>query len=125
MVSKEVEEFARLVVQKVRDQAIAENDRILRETHSTAKRWRESANRSLEEYTRTVVCDVVDSTVFFLLKAIDNGDIRVSFEASNGLSTKLWDNGELAGWYAMDDGWPSAFSSERVPRRFEDLNLPQ
>jgi hypothetical protein len=96
MAAKEVDEFAKLLVQHVRDEAIKSCDMLRNpECDSVdAKRLRanmESGNmdRLLEE----VIADCVDDTLFFLLHAVDEGLLKISFKASSGKLVDLFEAG--------------------------------
>ena len=123
MPSPEIEEFAKLLVEKVRDAAIRSSDAVLppNTDHAVAKRWREAGrNGDLKSIASVVIPDVVDDTIFYLLHAIDEGLLKLSFAASNGKQVDLYKDGELAGWYAGDD-WPMKYSKERFIDDFSDL----
>jgi len=114
----EIQEFAKLLVQLVRDEAIQSGDFLL-ESHArgpVARRWQKAAtHQSPLEFARTIIPDVVDRTVFFLLQAIDEGDLKIVFTASNAATVDLTKDGlgELAGWYLMSEGWRAEYSKER------------
>ena len=74
MPTPEVEEFAKILVQKVRDAAIQSNDRRQQPNAGSlvAKRWRDALrNGTPETFVKVIIPDVVDETMFFLLQAID------------------------------------------------------
>ena len=126
MPSPEIEEFAKLLVQQVRDVAIRDCDVALRPNAAgpVFKRWKEAAqNGNLESIVRIVVPDTVDDTVFHLLDAIDNGLLNLSFTAPNGKKVDLSTDGlgELAGWYIGTGGWRALYSQERFIDDFADL----
>jgi hypothetical protein len=107
----EIEEFAKVLVEKVRDAAIQSNERTLDAQHVIAK--------------RALIPDVVDSTISHLLGAIDQELLRLSFTAPNGKSVDLTkvstESGELSGWYRGAGGWCEKYSKERVIDDFADL----
>ena len=126
MPSPEIEEFAKLLVQQVRDVAIGDCDVALRPNAAgpVFKRWKEAAHKgNLESIVGIVVPDAVDDTVFHLLDAIDNGLLNLSFTASNGKKVDLSTDGlgELAGWYIGTGGWRALYSQERFIDDFADL----
>jgi hypothetical protein len=126
MPSPEIEEFAKLLLQKVRDVAIRDCGVALRPNAAgpVFKRWKEAAhNGNLESIVRTVVPDIVDNTVFHLLDAIDNRLLKLSFTAANGKRVDLPTDGlgELAGWYIGTGGWRALYSQERFVDDFADL----
>lgn len=122
----EIEEFAKVLVQQVRDSAIQGSDQVVSPdaAHAVANRWRKVAKRGVLESVSTVLIpDVVDHTVFQLLWAIDQGLLKLSFTASNGMVIDLSKDGrgELAGWYMGSGGWRAMFSRERFVDDFADL----
>lgn len=122
----EIEEFAKILVQKVRDAAIQSNDRTLGAEHVIAKRWKEAAaGGSPEAFAKVLIPDIVDSTISHLLGAIDQELLRLSFTASNGksvdLTTVATESGELSGWYKGGDGWCEKYAKERLIDDFADL----
>jgi len=72
---------------------------------------------------KTVVPDVVDEAVFSLLRAIDEGALRLKFMSSSGREVDLTEEGlgELAGWYMGSGGWRAMFSEERYVDDFANL----
>jgi hypothetical protein len=120
----EIEEFARTLIQQVRDIAIQTNDRTLSEAHVVAERWKEAAaSGSPEAFAKVLIPDIVDSAMFHLLHAIDDGLLKLSFTASNGNTVDLSMEGlsELAGWYMGSDGWRAKYAKERFVDDFSDL----
>jgi hypothetical protein len=122
----ETEEFAKLLVQQVRDAAIRSSDNTFREDHVIARRWKEAAASGLPEtLASTMIPDIVDSTIAHLLRAIDQEQLRLSFTASNGvtidLTTVAKNFGELGGWYRGGGGWCEKYSSERWIDDFANL----
>jgi hypothetical protein len=126
MPNPEIEEFAKILVQQVRDAAIRSSDRALRAqaVDPVAKRWKEAAHAGdAESFAKVIIPDVVDDTVFQLLRALDQGLLKLSFTASNGKKLDLTADGlgELGGWYAGIPGWRSTFSKERFIDDYSDL----
>jgi hypothetical protein len=124
MPSPEIEEFAKLLVQEVRDAAIRDCDRVLRSnaTGPMSKRWKEAVHSDNQKsIVNAVIPDTVDEAVFYLLDAIDNGNLNLSFTAANGKTVDLATDGlgELAGWYLGD--WRALYSQERFVDDFADL----
>ncbi|HEY1380577.1 MAG TPA: hypothetical protein VGF55_27495 [Gemmataceae bacterium] len=120
----EIEEFAKTLVERVRDAAIQSNDRILQEEHVIAKRWRQAAaGGSPQAFAKVLIPDVVDSTIAHLLGAIDQEVLRLSFTASNGksidLTTVATQSGELSGWYGGE--WCEKYTKERFVDDLVDL----
>lgn len=125
MTTPEIEEFAKILVQKVRDASIQSNDMNLRPDvrHSIAKRWRSAAlDGNSGNFAKVLIPDIVDDTVFYLLRAVDEGLLQLSFTASNGKVVNLTKDGlgELAGWFA-GNGWRQMYAKERFVDDFSDL----
>jgi hypothetical protein len=122
----ELEEFAKVLVETVRDAAIHSNNRTLNANHVIAIRWKEAAAGGLPEaFAKVLIPDIVDSTISHLLGAIDQELLRLSFTASNGKSLDLTrvaqESGELSGWYRGSGGWIEKYSKERFIDDFADL----
>jgi hypothetical protein len=117
----EIEEFAQLLVRSVRDRAIRSSDVQSRPDVEgpIAKRWKAAG----VEKADVVIPDCVDGAVFFLLEAIDQGAIRLTFKSSSGTLVDLTQEGlgEMAGWYMGSGGWRAQYSSERLVDDFADL----
>jgi len=124
MTTPEIEEFAKILVQKVRDAAIQSNDRTLGEEHVVAKRWKEAgASGPSDGFAKVLIPDIVDDTMFYLLHAIDDGLLKLSFTASNGKTIDLSTEGlgELAGLYMGSGQWRAKYAKERFVDDFSDL----
>jgi hypothetical protein len=133
MPNPEIEEFAKILVEWVRDDAIKTSDMLLRPNgrSPSAKRWREAARDGTPDRVATVaIPDIVDDTIFCLIQAIDQGVLNVSFVASDGEVVDLVSEGlgELSGWYM--GFWIGRYTKERYvddyshlddPNRFSDL----
>ena len=123
MPSPEIEEFAKTVVRQVRDASVRNCDGLL-QPHArspVARRWRGLGASPSD--LKTVVPDVVDEAVFSLLRAIDEGALRLKFMSSSGREVDLTEEGlgELAGWYMGSGGWRAMFSEERYVDDFANL----
>jgi hypothetical protein len=125
MPNPEIEEFAKILVQQVRDAAIKSCDGALRPNaaYPIAKRWKAAIDRNPKPFASVVIPDTVDETVFHLLRAIDEGLLKLSFTAANGKKVDLPTDGlgELAGWYMGSGGWRALYSQERFVDDFSDL----
>lgn len=121
--TREIEEFAKMLIEKVRDAAIQSNDRTLTEEHVVAKRWKDTAAGPPEAFAKVLIPDIVDDTMFYLLRAIDDGLLRLSFTASDGKTVDLSTEGlgELAGLYMGSGGWRAQYAKERFVDDFSDL----
>jgi hypothetical protein len=125
MPNPEIEEFARILIENVRDAAIRSCDMRFRTSalSVTAKRWKDAASGSTpEDFAKEIIPDIVDETLFQFLHSIDEGLLKISFSASNGKIVDLNTDGlsELAGWYAGTD-WRAAYAKERFVDDNADL----
>lgn len=126
MPTHEIEEFAKILVQRVRDAAIQSSDRTMRQDAGdpVARRWREAAREGKPEaLARVLIPDIVDDTIFYFLQAIDQELLRLSFVAANGKTVDLATDGlgELSGWYMGSPGWRAMFAKERFVDDLSDL----
>lgn len=126
MPTNEINEFARLLVRHVRDQAIRSCDRQLDPASRTpiGIRWREVLGDSpAVEVARTVIPDCIDEVIFSLLQAVDQGILALSYTGENGETVNLHQDGlgELSGWYMGTGGWRAQYSQERFVDDFADL----
>ena len=122
----EIEEFAKTLIELVRDASIQSNDMALRPTSVSpiAKRWAKAASDEPPvDVVRVVIPDIVDETIFYLLQAIDEGLLRIAFTDSNGkvIDLATQGHGELSGWYMGSGGWRAMYSAERFVDDFADL----
>jgi hypothetical protein len=126
MPTEKIQEFARILIEHVRDASIQSSDHLLsaQTNNVVSKRWK-AAVQSGDPHSllNVVIPDVVDDTLFYLLQAIDTGLLKLSFTASNGKVVDLPTDGlgELAGWYMGSGGWRRMFSKERFVDDFVDL----
>lgn len=117
MPSPEVERFAKILVEQVRDAAISGLDTNLRPDarSMTAKRW-QAAGVSKGSQSEVLIADSVDAAIYFLLKAIDDGLLHLKVVDPGGKEIDLNEDGlgELAGWYVGPNGWRQQYSTERL-----------
>jgi len=116
----ELQRFAELLMQVVRDHAIAECDALAsgRMGGSIGERWRRLvANRDTREVARQLIPDLVDEVLFRLLLALDNGDMPLYWRREDGSHVELYDLGksEMAGWLVGSDPdcWRPRYSKQR------------
>lgn len=120
----EIEEFAQILIERVRDAAIRSSDRTLGAGHVIAERWKNAAASGPPEgFAKVLIPDVVDDTLFYLLHAIDDGLLKLSFTAASGKTVDLSKEGlsELAGWYMGSDAWRAKYAKERFVDDCSDL----
>jgi hypothetical protein len=119
----EIEEFAKALVRQVRDASVRNCDNLLlpQASSSMAHRWKQLTASASD--IRTVVPDAIDKAVCSMLRAIDEGALRLKFVASSGREIDLTEEGlgELVGWYMGSGGWRAMFSEERYIDDFADL----
>lgn len=119
----EIEEFARTLVQQVRDAAIRNCDALLQPQAGSpgARRWKGLDADSSD--LRVVIPDAVDEAVFSVLQSIDQGLLRLKYVSSSGREVDLTEagQGELSGWYMGSGGWRAMYASERFVDDFADL----
>ena len=118
----EIEEFAKILVESVRDAAIRSNDSVFVGKHAIAKRWKEAAatSGSPEEFAKVIIPDIVDSTIAHLLGAIDQELLRLCFTAANAKSIDLATESDgLSGLYGAE--WCEKYTKERFIDDFDDL----
>ena len=120
MKDSDIEEFANLLMRHVRDRAIASCDLLRNPACNSvdAMRWRRHQQSGLtDDLLGEVIPDCVDTALFYLLNAIDEGVLQISFKGSSGRMVDLVATGEseLAGWSTMGgkEGWRARFSEER------------
>lgn len=120
MANKHIEEFARILVNHVRDAAIRDCDMDSASESSSvgARRWRDLGSTQAQPLMSAVIPDCVDTTLFWLLDAIDQGIMNIQFVAEDGSVVDLVRDGlgELAGSYIGNESWRSQFSKEILNR---------
>jgi hypothetical protein len=114
--SDEIEEFARLLIRTVRDEAIRSCDSFLAPNQRTpvGRRWAEATDPAGREAVRMAIPDIVDEAIFHLLnRGLDQGLLPLTFRTANGTSVDLVDagEGELGGWFMAV--WRQRYSEER------------
>ena len=89
MPNPEIEEFAKALVQHVRDAALRNCDALLlpQAQSPVARRWKGTGVGASD--LRVVRPDAVDEGAFSCLQAIDQGAVRIPFEASSGRTIDL------------------------------------
>ena len=117
----ELHEFAKALVEHVRDRTIRSADGDLRPEAAgpVAERWRAAGVQRVD----VVIPDVVDETIFSFLNAIDRGLLQLAFVSKDGTTVNLSEEGlgELGGWFMASDGWRTTHSKERFVDDFADM----
>jgi hypothetical protein len=126
MLPNEINEFAKVLIQQVRDMAIRSCDKQMQTKINSpiAKRWRLMlGSKKKEELQKVMISDCVDEVLFAFLQSIDQGILNLSFNAKNGKQINLPEEGlgELSGWYMGSGGWRAQYSQERFVDDFSDL----
>jgi hypothetical protein len=111
-----IEEFAMVLVRQVRYSAAKSCTKQIRlGIGHVGKRLKEvPLDASAQMFAEAVVADIVDETIFYILHAIDDGSLKLTYTTADGKSADLHEDGlsELAGWYAGDGGWIAMFGSD-------------
>ena len=118
----EIDEFAKKLVECVRDTAIRNCDMTFRSHGVTGKRWRELAasSTSPDSFAKEIIPDIVDSTIAQLLGAIEQEILPLSFTAANGKSVDLVTATDgLSGLYGAE--WCKKYTKERFIDYLADL----
>ncbi len=123
MPTPEVEEFALALVRHVRDAAIRDFDVVLDPGGTSPMTKRCLAVVDKPSKLGEVIADAIDVTVFSMLRAIDEGALRLQYIAENGRAVELTEEGrgELGGWYMGSGGWRAMFSQQRYIDDFADM----
>ena len=118
--NENVEDFIRIVVKQIRDEAIQSCDGVLRSLEKenmsvTARRWKKARDAGKwQELLEMVIADSVDDAVFQLLYRIDDGVLPLQFRGSD---LSVDGAGEMAGSFMSE--WRETLSSERW---YDDLS---
>jgi hypothetical protein len=111
--------FAEALVRLVRDRAIRNcSARLNPDTRSPiGQLWLQVLEeRDPNRIGEVIIPDCIDEVIFCLLNAIDDGALKLTFQAPNGQNVNLPVEGlgELAGWYMGAENWREQFSEERI-----------
>ena len=110
-------EFAKILVQQVRDKAISGSDGQLYAKNPRARianHWRQVRETgNIDKYAEAIIADCIDNAIGCFLLAFDEGVFNLSFRASNGENVSLDElAGEICGYYMGE--WREEYSSERI-----------
>ncbi|WP_162914739.1 hypothetical protein [Desertibaculum subflavum] len=123
MQDPDLEEFAAVLIQQIRDAAVRNCDGLLQPDARSpaAMRWRHCVEEPAA--IAGVIPDAVDEVLFQFLNAIDQGLLRLKFVSKSGREIDLATDGgsELSGWYMGSGGWRARYSAERFNDDFADL----
>jgi hypothetical protein len=113
----ELDEFARQLMQVVRDRAVVACDALIAAAIAGPQgdNWRR-VGQPASEALQALMPDVVDQVLFELLSAIDSGKLPMSWRDSSGAQQDVEDLGssETAGWLMMGaGGWRDRYSMQR------------
>jgi hypothetical protein len=117
--TSDLDAFARLLMKLVRDRAISECDRLAEGAHRglPGDPWLPLASDPrARQRLGGVIPEVVDLTLFYLLDAIDGGDLPLGWRTPDGSWLALRELGmrEMGGWLmGGEGGWRDRFSSQR------------
>jgi hypothetical protein len=122
--ANELDRFADQLMRRVRDPAVARCDRLAKgEVRGPAgEYWRRNVSSgSIHE----LIPEIVDSVLFELLDAADNGELNLAWRNADGSCVALHDLGsqEMAGWLVGSGGWRERFSQQRFYDPAGDLEL--
>ena len=124
MTSSATEAFGKVLTQVVRDRAIHDCDRVLGGPVQgpRADLWRSALDANCADGLMRILPDIVDETLSLLLRAIDEGEIRLVFLSEHG-QQDLTDegSGELVGSFLGD--WRQKYSAERFNDYAAELEL--
>ena len=87
------------------------------------KRWRAAGISESDPQATIMIPDCIDYAIFYLLDAIDNGELHVQLTADDGSTVDLTTEGggAMAGWYVGPrDDWRARYSAQRRASFMED-----
>lgn len=117
MTQEQRTEFAKLLVRKVRDRAIRNQDSQLYGKNlrvPTIKHWRELREAgNIDKYVEAIIADSVDEAIAVFLTALDDKIFSLSFKAANGERVVLDElAGEFCGYFMGE--WREEYATERI-----------
>ncbi len=116
MNEEKLNEFAKKIVNNIRDQAIEECDANLSFTNldnPITKRWYDAMQKGdFKEFAKNIIADAVDSALFHVLHSVDYEDFDIAYKIDD-VKYELGKeySGELAGYYM--GSWVQEFSQQR------------
>jgi hypothetical protein len=124
-INQAVEEFGHLLMQYVHKVSLRQCQLILRSDGNWigVERWRAAAAEAGGMFpAELVIVDVVDTTVFEILRHTDDQEVlHLWFTSSSGQIVDLLvdGGGELGGWYVGAPSWRTWYSKERIPDKYD------
>lgn len=111
------EEFGRKLVKFVRDDTLTSCDVIgrLGSNDPTTRRLHAYDRKLIKDVLDILLPEIVDDTIFHLLRSIDGEDIKLIYVTDGGAPCDLAEiaQGELAGYYLGEEGWAASYSRGR------------
>lgn len=114
----QIDEFGKKLIEQVRDQAISSRE-VLGNPYSKSParlRLNQFDEKCVDHVLDVLVPELIDETLFYLLRSIDGGHIRLLYVADDGQKCDLEADGlgELAGWLNGEDGWVERYSKFKL-----------
>lgn len=115
----EIARFAQRLIELVRDRAIDDCDQLAsgRIRGAQGAAWREALSSAhARQAVELLLPDIVDTTLFELLNAVDNGELSLGWRIEDGSWVPLDElgRGEMGGLLMKGaGGWLEAFSRQR------------
>lgn len=112
----DLDQFARALMQHVRDPAIEEMDAIAAGRTLDSPRWAQLlGGAETARLVQRVIPEIVDQVLFELLDRIDNRTIELALQGDGSRTAPLSElgKGEMAGWLVGSDGWRHRYSAQR------------
>ncbi|MBA3940100.1 MAG: hypothetical protein C0520_02695 [Sphingopyxis sp.] len=110
----EIDEFGKKIIQLVRDPTIMSAEIIRNKFSRSPTRLKLNSydEEIVQEILDIVIPKVIDNTIFYTLRAMDGGGLRMIYRSDAGNACDLDEEGmgELAGWLFGDEGWIKTFS---------------
>jgi hypothetical protein len=123
--NQSVESFGKILIREARDRAIRSMNMLLDNrspTSAPAKYLRKMKDNGMDEYHKALVACCVDDALAYLMIAIDQEMLNLTYTDENGNAVDLVnvakESGELSGWYR---DWVETYSKELVPDLENDL----
>lgn len=113
--SKELEQFGRIIIKDVRDRTIKDIDKCTSGIYKSerglkiSKQYSELKNEK-KEFVDYLITEIIDNTIHNFLEMLEqNDDIEVKFNSKNIVE----ESDGLAGELYTEDGWIQKYTTER------------